>query len=80
MTLGSPPQSPVAGYYNSPPLHSLSISSPTHQQHQYQQHNNSGQYQQQHMSPAPQQQHQSGYLPGFLMGDPVMASPSTPGL
>ena len=77
MTLGSPPQSPVAGYY-SPPLHSLSIASPTHQQHHYQ-HNSSGQYQQQqqHMATA-QPQHQSGYLPGFLMGDPVMASPSTP--
>ena len=75
MTLGSPPQSPVAGYYNSPPLHSLSISSPTHQQ--YQQHH--GLYQQQQQVPTPQpQQNQSGYLPGFLMGDPQLQSPATP--
>ena len=82
MTLGSPPQSP-SGYY-SPPLHSLSLASPTHQQHQqhhpYHQQQQQGLYQQQ-----PQQQQQltpqtgqSGYLPGFLMGDPMMPSPSTP--
>ena len=82
MTLGSPPQSPGASYY-SPPLHSLSLASPTHQQHQqhhpYHQQQQQGLYQQQ-----PQQQQltpqpgQSGYLPGFLMGDPMMPSPSTP--
>ena len=78
MTLGSPPQSP-SGYY-SPPLHSLSLASPTHQQHHpYHQQQQQGLYQQQ-----PQQQQltpqtgQSGYLPGFLMGDPMMPSPSTP--
>ena len=79
MTLGSPPQSPV-GYYNSPALHSLSISSPTHQQQQYPHHQQHGGLYQPQQAP-PQQQPQpgqSGYLPGFLMGDPVMQSPSTP--
>ena len=84
------------GYYNSPPLHSLSIASPTHQhllynsphQHQQQQQQQAGLYQQQQSGLYPQQQQQqqtpqpqpgqSGYLPGFLMGDPVMQSPSTP--
>jgi len=91
MTLGSPPQSPVSGgFYNSPALSSLSISSPTHQQqHQYQyqqqqQPQQHGYFQQQQQQPPPQYgggtpQNQSGYLPGFLMGDPSMQSPSTPG-
>ena len=76
MTLGSPPQSPGAGYY-SPPLHSLSIASPTHHQQQFQ----SSLYHQQQQQPQQQQPPQpggSGYLPGFLMGDPVLQSPSTP--
>jgi len=72
MSLGSPPQSPVGGYqgYQSPPLHSLSLTSP--QQPLYHQQNplaNSMTH------PAAGG---SGYLPGFLMGDPVMQSPSTP--
>jgi len=89
MSLGSPPQSPC-GYpgYQSPPLHSLSLSSPPPPQYQ---HSNTLPLYQQH----PQQSHQhqqnslsnsmsgqpgggSGYLPGFLMGDPVLQSPSTP--
>lgn len=81
MTLGSPPQSPGASYY-SPPLHSLSLASPTHQQHQhhlYSQQQQQGLYQQQQQhQPATPQAGQSGYLPGFLMGDPMMPSPSTP--
>ena len=76
MNLGSPPQSPVGGGYpgyQSPPLHSLSLSSPPlYQQHQPQ-------------NPLSNSMTQptsggSGYLPGFLMGEPVMPvmSPSTP--
>jgi len=66
MSLGSPPQSPVGGYqgYQSPPL--SSPQPPLYQQNPLANsitHPAAG---------------GSGYLPGFLMGDPVMQSPSTP--
>lgn len=82
MTLGSPTSNPSSppSWGQGPPLHGLSISSPPpqHSYSQFSQYGGGGpNYQQQ----IPQQQQQtptqSGFLPGFLMGDPVM-SPSTP--
>jgi len=71
MTLGSPvnsPQSPgfpgQQHYAPSPALHSLSLSSPPPAQ--------GG------LSTPQTPQPGSGYLPGFLMGDPVLSSPATP--
>jgi len=66
----SSPQSPgfPGSSYPGPPLHSLSISSPTHHTPSYPSY---GQH-------TPQPQHnQSGFLPSYLMGDPVLSSPST---
>ena len=77
MTLGSPVSSPQSpGFpgtpYGGPPLHSLSISSPTHHAPAYPSY---GQH-----TPQPQTQaNQSGFLPSYLMGDPVLSSPTTPG-
>merc|ERR1719244_2104190 len=82
MALGSPvssPQSPgFPGSYPGPPLHSLSISSPTHHTPSYQPYGHQAPQQQ----PTPQHTHtqanQSGFLPSYLMGDPVLSSPTNP--
>jgi len=80
MTLGSPvssPQSPgFPGSPYGPPLHSLSISSPTHHAPAYPSY---GQHTPQQAAHPPPQTNQSGFLPSYLMGDPVLSSPSTPG-
>jgi len=81
MTLGSPvssPQSPgFPGSPYGPPLHSLSISSPTHHPPSYPSY---GYHTPQPTTPHPApQQTQSGFLPSYLMGDPVLSSPTTPG-
>jgi len=79
MTLGSPTANPASppswnlSQGGGPPLHSLSLSSPpSTQNYSYGVHP---------VHPTPQQPvqqpTQSGFLPGYLMGDPVM-SPSTP--
>jgi len=84
MALGSPvssPQSPgfPGSSYPGPPLHSLSISSPTHHTPSYQPYGHQTPQQQ----PTPQHTHtqanQSGFLPSYLMGDPVLSSPTNPG-
>ena len=80
MSLGSPPQSPAGGYqgYQSPPLHSLSLSSPPPLQHQHS--TTLPSYTQNPLTNSMTQPSSggSGYLPGFLMGEPVLQSPSTP--
>jgi len=82
MTLGSPVSSPSSlSWGQGPPLSSLSLTSPTSPQHTpHAPHhlNYSLQHQQQPLPPPqhnqhPQFQHQmsnSGFLPGFLLGDP----------
>jgi len=85
MSLGSPTSSPSSppswGYqapssHPGPPIHGLSLTSPPPYGSPY-----GGQQQYQHpqhpQTPQTPVQTQSGFLPGFLMGDPVL-SPSTP--
>lgn len=81
MNLGSPvssPQSPgFPGSPYGPPLHSLSISSPTHQTQHYGYGQQTLQSQSQSTNQAPPA-NQSGFLPSYLMGDPVLSNPNTP--
>jgi len=84
MTLGSPvssPQSPgFPGNNFAPPLHSLSISSPVHHTPTYPGYGqNTPQVLQHGHGHTPSQTNQSGFLPSYLMGDPVLSSPATPG-
>ena len=97
MSLGSPTSSPSSppSWGGGPPLHSLSLTSPTAPYHQHGAYNSPHQQsyhsgfntpqQQQHVQhqqlvqhPHQQQQQQaatqSGFLPGFLMGEPVRQS------
>ena len=97
MSLGSPTSSPSSppSWGAGPPLHSLSLTSPTAPYHQHGAYNSPHQQsyhsgfntpqQQQHVQhqqlvqhPHQQQQQQaatqSGFLPGFLMGEPVRQS------
>ena len=86
MSLGSPTSSPTSppSWGSGPPLHSLSLASPNAPYHQHGAYNsplqqqpyggfNTPQQQQQGQHPHQQQQTatQSGFLPGFLMGEPV---------
>merc|ERR1719391_1661493 len=87
MSLGSPTSSPSSppSWGSGPPLHSLSLASPIAPYHHHGAYNSPLQQQPYSgFNPPHQQQQQqqsatqSGFLPGFLMGEPVMSPSSLP--
>merc|ERR1719193_96196 len=84
MSLGSPTSSPTSppSWGSGPPLHSLSLASPIAPYHHHGAYNSPlqqqpyGGFHHPHQQQQQQTPTQSGFLPGFLMGEPVM-SPSS---